>query len=213
MAPRATSWSTDLRQQLSTLPVPVTVKSGWRLPNLTLCHRRVLDFLEATGDYDFDRVGLIGGSFGGYYAVKMAIDEPRVKAVVSNCGLIHSVFESEADDLERRLESEYGGQARSFMRRVGQDPENPDLEELVETRRGFSLLRQGIVGGDKKTIKTPLLILNGGRDTLSPISDMKMLEAAAEDAEVWVFGLAGHCGGRYGALFGEDLVQWLVDRL
>ena len=176
-------------------------------------HRGVLDFLEATGDYDFDRVGLIGGSFGGYYAVKMAIDEPRVKAVVSNCGLIHEPFNAKPEDLQERLESEYGGQARSFLRRVGLDPAHPDLEKLTEIRRSFSLLHQGIVGSGKKTIKTPLLILNGGRDTLSPISDMKMLEAAAEDAEMWVFGLAGHCGGRYGALFSEDLVRWLVDHL
>ncbi|MEE2777538.1 MAG: hypothetical protein VYE73_12355 [Acidobacteriota bacterium] len=83
--------------------------------------------------------------------------------------------------------------------------------ELVA--RGFSLLHQGVVGSGEKTISTPLLILNGGRDTLSPIRDMKMLEAAAEDAEMWIFGLAGHCGGRYGALFSEDVIRWLVERL
>lgn len=46
----------------------------------------VLDWIETRGDLDSSRTGLYGISLGGYYALRAAASEPRLKAVVANAG-------------------------------------------------------------------------------------------------------------------------------
>src|SRR5437660_1575843 len=45
-----------------------------------------INYLERRNDVDARRVGVMGVSFGGYYAPRAAAYEPRIKAVISNCG-------------------------------------------------------------------------------------------------------------------------------
>src|SRR5262249_20103317 len=68
-------------------------------------HRRVFDFLEQSSRFDFTRVGMVGVSFGGHYAVRVAASEPRVKAVVNFCGPIRRAFSAPPEVLARLLAS------------------------------------------------------------------------------------------------------------
>jgi 2,6-dihydroxypseudooxynicotine hydrolase len=45
-----------------------------------------LDALESRDDLDLARVGAAGVSLGGYHVVRAAAFEPRIKAILSNCG-------------------------------------------------------------------------------------------------------------------------------
>lgn len=49
-------------------------------------HRVAVDFLQSLPDVDGDNLGVIGHSLGGHNSMFVAVFEPRLKAVVSNCG-------------------------------------------------------------------------------------------------------------------------------
>jgi dienelactone hydrolase len=49
-------------------------------------HMRALDVLESLPEVDADRIGCIGHSLGGYNTIFLSVQEPRVKAMVSNAG-------------------------------------------------------------------------------------------------------------------------------
>jgi dienelactone hydrolase len=47
---------------------------------------RAVDLLETLPEVDADRIGVIGHSLGGHNAMFTSLFEPRLKAIVSNCG-------------------------------------------------------------------------------------------------------------------------------
>jgi 2,6-dihydroxypseudooxynicotine hydrolase len=80
-----------LRRGLATLAIdgPGQGEAEYDLPIEPAYERQVaavLDWTETRPDLDADRVGLYGISLGGYYALRAAAHEPRLKAVVGNAG-------------------------------------------------------------------------------------------------------------------------------
>ena len=80
-----------LRRGLATLAVdgPGQGEAEYDLPIEPAYERAVgaiLDWIETRPDLDPDRIGLYGISLGGYYAVRAAAHEPRLKGVVGNAG-------------------------------------------------------------------------------------------------------------------------------
>jgi len=184
-------------------------------PDSHKLHMRVLDWFEKTEDYDFERVGLIGGSFGGYYAIQMAADEPRLKAVINHCGLVHSAFEIPPEALNDALKSRTGPLLRSAMRRLGFDPDNMDIEAFAEFARTdpLSLLKRNVVGPNAKPILTPLLTVNGGQDAVAPLDDMKLVNDVAVNGEMWVLGQAPHCAPSHMETIYPEMMNWLEEKL
>jgi pimeloyl-ACP methyl ester carboxylesterase len=176
----------------------------------------ILDHYQNDPRFDSSRVGVLGGSFGGYYAIQLAADgvEPRLKAVINHCGLVSALFENIPPEFVLRnfiLPTPDGDRPRSFMRRIGFDPDAFDYEDLVSVFGGFSLAARGVVGTGSPTLSVPILSVNGGRDSqLSPISDMESVQAAAAAGEMWVLGLAGHCAADYMPAARPDMVRWSV---
>jgi len=191
-------------------------------PDSHKLHKRILDFFEESGDYDYSRVGLIGGSFGGYYAVRMAAEDKRLKAAINHCGLVHSAFQVPLEEMPRVLHSPSGAMISSAVRRMGFDPEllsdpaklDPKTQsEFNSVAKSFSLIEQGVVGSGEKTIHIPLLIVNGTRDTVVSKSDIKLVEEAASNSETWLMGLAPHCAPNYMNSAHPDMMTWLVEKL
>ncbi|MFO0804075.1 MAG: DUF2920 family protein [Gemmataceae bacterium] len=77
---------------------------------------RAVDLLETLPEVDADRIGVIGHSLGGHNAIFTAFHDPRLKAVVSNCGF--TTFQK--DDMPSwtgptympRIKSEFGNDAK-----------------------------------------------------------------------------------------------------
>ncbi len=184
-------------------------------PDSHKLHKRILDWFEKSGEFDFSRVGLIGGSFGGYYAVQMAAEDKRLKAAINHCGLVHSAFELPTAGVQQRLQSGSGAMLRSAMRRMGFDPDNFDTEAFEERaeKDPFSLVRRGIVGTGEITIEIPLLTVNGGNDAVVSLEDMHMVNAAAAKGELWIMGRAPHCAGRQMDTIYPHMLDWLVEKL
>jgi dienelactone hydrolase len=90
---------------------------------------RAVDLLQTLPDVDRDRIGCIGHSLGGHNSIFTAAFDPRIKAVVSNCGFT-------------RFHKYYGGKLKGwasprYMPRIanvyGSDPDRVpfDFTEIV----------------------------------------------------------------------------------
>ena len=184
-------------------------------PDSHKLHMRIIDYFAETGNFNMQRLGLWGGSFGGYYAIRMAADDKRLKAVVNYCGLVHSAFQVPPDAMPAALKSRTGALLRSSLRRMGFDPDNLDVEEFRKFYQAqpFSLIDGGVVGTGRKTIHVPMLIVNGGRDDVVSQEDMKLVEAAASNSEMWILGTDPHCAPRYKNVALPQATGWLVEQL
>ncbi len=183
-------------------------------PDSHSLHKAILDHYEVDPRFDASRMGVLGGSFGGYYAIQLAQEgvEPRLKGVINHCGLVSSLFENTPPEFVFRnfvLPTPDGDRPRSFIRRIGLDPDAFDYDELVAVFSAFSLTARGVVGQSEATLTTPILTVNGGRDsTLSPIADMQLVQDSAAVGELWTLGLSGHCASDFMPVARPDMVRW-----
>src|SRR5262249_44985744 len=56
-----------------------TMKGIWN-------HMRCVDLLQSLAEVDPERIGVIGHSLGGHNSMFVAVFDPRIKCIVSNCG-------------------------------------------------------------------------------------------------------------------------------
>ena len=161
----------------------------------------VFDFIAARADLDEDRVGVIGGSTGGYWGAKVAhTHRERLRAAVNHGGPAHYAFTP--DWILKAQRGEYPFElaetlACAFGRSTG--------EEWLEYSPRLSLLDQGIL--DRPC--APLLCVNGINDSVFPIADVYLLleHGAPKWARVY---RGGHMGGGDAQAV---IVDWLRDRL
>lgn len=182
--------------------------TAWRLgADGGRLHRRVFDFLEQSGRFDFDRVSIIGVSFGGNYAVRVAASEPRVKAAVNFCGPIRRAFHMPPEVRARVAASPEGGTLRAVARASGLD-----LRDSAPFQEGFDLVKLGFVG-DGRRIDIPILSVNGTRDPFVPVEDLELVQRSAPNGELWLLGMGSHCAGEYSAIVWPQIVDWLQEKL
>lgn len=74
-----------------------------------------------------------------------------------------------------------------------------------------SLLATGKIGKGK-TIKTPLLVLNGTRDPGNPVADMLLTYESAVEGDLWLLGLGEHCAVEYYPVVMPHVAQWLLEK-
>jgi pimeloyl-ACP methyl ester carboxylesterase len=127
----------------------------------------VFDWIEQRPDLDGTRVGIIGGSTGGYWASKLAhTHRERLRAAVNWGGCAHYAFTLEW--IERAQHGEYAFElAETLACAFGRST----FEEWVEYAPRLSLLDQDVL--DRPC--APLLLVNGVHDTVFPIADMYLL--------------------------------------
>jgi hypothetical protein len=127
----------------------------------------VFDWIATRPDLDASRVGIIGGSTGGYWAAKLAhTHRERLRAAVNWGGCAHYAFTPEW--IEQAQHGEYALElAETLACAFGRST----FEEWVDYAPRLSLLDQGIL--DRPC--APLLLINGVHDTIFPIRDMYLL--------------------------------------
>jgi len=127
----------------------------------------VFDWIASRPDLDASRVGIIGGSTGGYWAAKLAhTHSDRLRAAVNWGGCAHHAFTPEW--IEQAQHGEYALElAETLACAFGRST----FEEWVDYAPKLSLLDQGIL--DQPC--APLLLVNGVNDTIFPIADMYLL--------------------------------------
>ena len=161
----------------------------------------IFDYIGSRPDLDADRVGIHGGSTGGYWATKVAHTHAgRLRAAVNQGGPAHFAFR--ADWIAKAQRGEYPFElaetlACAFDRSSG--------EEWIEYAPKLSLLTQGIL--EKPC--APLLCVNGVNDSVFPIADMHLLLEYGRPKAVRFYP-GGHMGGGNAQAV---IIEWLKEKL
>ena len=154
----------------------------------------VIDWLQARDDVDAGRTGLYGVSLGGYYAVRSAAFEPRIRAAIELAGT-YSLAESWANrsPISRA----------AFRKRSGAATD----EEAAVNARGIDMTGLG------ERIRCPLLILHGKRDPIAPYSGAERLAREAPTSQLAIFEDGNH--GMTNRVFESRslMADWMAERL
>ncbi|MGZ8231788.1 MAG: alpha/beta hydrolase family protein [Burkholderiales bacterium] len=174
----------------------------------------MIDYLLTRQDIDATRLGVWGGSYGAYWAAKLAHTEAkRLKGAVFHGGNAHYGFQPEwmrPALTERATAAIFGPiglfQSRSRAMGVG------SLEEFLEVAPALSLKTQGLL--DRPC--APLLCVNGKLDDQAPVDDIYLLLEHGNPKEVRIYPNGVHMG-RGGGTTDEEIwsliVNWLKSRV
>ena len=163
----------------------------------------VIDYLEKRPDVDPGRIGIMGRSFGGYWAAKMAhVEAQRLRASVVWGGGVHYFFQQdwlrESTNAESYLMDHDVARCRLFG--------VTSLDELMKPWGALSLKDQGWL--DKPSC--PMLIVNGKKDLQTPIDDLYILLEHGTPKSARVFP-GGHMGQTPQTF--PTIVNWLKNEL
>jgi acetyl esterase/lipase len=161
----------------------------------------VLDWLEAS-DLDASRVAVVGMSFGGYWAMKLAhTRRDRLAAAVNWGGGVHITFQPQWQEKSRNAASYLMDLMAARARIFG----GSTFEDYVACCPGLSLLDQGVLD----LPSAPLLLVNG-TDDLQNSSDDTYLSLRYGDPKTVRMFPGGHMGT--GPVM-PAIVTWLAARL
>ena len=160
----------------------------------------VIDYLEKRPDVDSQRIGIMGRSFGGYWAAKMAfVEAKRLRASVVWGGGVHYFFQAR---LAARVHqcgklsdgSRFGALQYLRCQRIWMSSSKiwPSL----------SLKTQGWL----EKPSCPMLIVNGKEDLQTPIEDLHILLEYGTPKSARVFP-GGHMGQTPETL--PTVIRWL----
>lgn len=146
----------------------------------------VFNWVRSRADLDSDRIGGWGGSFGGYWATKLAhTHRDQFRAVVSQGGGAHLVFTPEQVDRSQQGGIPWG-QSETRANSFGLQTH----EEWREYAPALSLLDQGILHQPC----TALLCVNGVQDPITPIEDYYLVLSHGQPKEARFVANGGHMG-------------------
>jgi esterase/lipase len=173
-----------------------------------------IDHLQTRRDIDGARIAVMGGSFGGYWAAKVAhVEAKRLRGAVNWGAGVHLTFQEEwlRPALTEKASQYLMGpasllDARSYVFGA------KTLEEVLRIAPSLSLVAQGII--DQPS--APLLCINGKEDDQHPVQDIYLLLEHGTPKDVRIIAGAGHMGRKPGQKNDEvqDIVtRWLKQRL
>jgi len=163
----------------------------------------VIDYLQKRPDVDPQRIGILGRSFGGYWAAKMAYVEPeRLRASVVWGGGVHYFFQEDWLRESTNADSYLMDHDIARCRLFGVS----NLDELVKPWAVLSLKEQGWL--DKPSC--PMLIVNGKNDLQTPIGDLYLLLEYGSPKSARVFP-GGHMGQTPQTF--PTIINWLKNEL
>lgn len=157
----------------------------------------VIDWLEQRPELDGTRIGVIGRSLGGFYALHTAAHEPRIKACVA-WGVLFDL--SYYDTM--------GEPSRSGFAYVA-DYDDPDaatryLKETLD------------LSGQAERVRCPVYALHGAKDRLIPATQVERLRRALaehRDVEFDIPEDGDHCCHNLYHVVRPRMADWLAERL
>jgi esterase FrsA len=173
-----------------------------------------LDYLPTRNDIDGGKVGVWGGSFGGYWAARLAFTAAdRIKGAVFHGGNVHYGFQKEwLIPAFTTGGATYLFGAQSLLDARGRAMGVKTVDEFLEAVAPLSLKTMGLL--DKPS--APLLGVNGKLDDQAPVSDIYLLMEHGNPKSARVYPEGHHMGrtpGQDPHEIAETIVAWLKDQI
>ena len=183
-------------------------------PNAERTFSAFIDHLLQRSDVDGKRIGVWGGSYGGYWAAKLAfVEAKRIKGAVLHGGNVHYGFQEKwlVPALTQTASTYLFGPASLFEAR-SQAMGVKTLDEFLKAAPKLSLKDKGLL--DKPS--APLLGVNGKKDDQAPVEDIYLLMEYGNPKEARIYPEGGNMGrtpGMDSAEITKMIVDWLKLRL
>jgi 2,6-dihydroxypseudooxynicotine hydrolase len=157
--------------------------------------RYAIDYLEQRADVNAQRVGIMGVSLGGYFSMRAAACEPRVKAAICLAG---------AYNLAQHFDRYPLLTQEAFIYRL-----KAANETIARTKlQSFDL--QNVI----QRITNPILVIMGRRDRLFPPEDSeKIVAEAGGSAELWMFEDGNHVCNNIPYKYRPQQADWMRGKL
>jgi esterase FrsA len=173
-----------------------------------------LEHLPQRADVDGTRVAVWGGSFGAYWAARLAYAVAgRIKGAVFHGGNVHYGFQKEwLIPAFTTGGATYLFGAQSLLEARGRAMGTKTLEEFLEIAPRFSLLTMGLI--DKPS--APILGVNGKLDDQAPVDDIYLLMEHGSPKSARIYPNGHHMGrtpGEPAEHITATIVQWLGTQL
>jgi 2,6-dihydroxypseudooxynicotine hydrolase len=156
----------------------------------------VVDHLEAAAGIDSGRIGVLGRSLGGYYSVRSAASDPRLRACVA-WGACFDLSDFDAMPPHTR---------DGFVYVTGIEDRDAAREHL---ERSIDL---SDVAGD---VRSPTYVLHGYHDVIFSMDQVAKLREQVTNAplEIDVEEDGDHCCHNMGAIVRPRMVDWMARAL
>ncbi|HZM43957.1 MAG TPA: alpha/beta fold hydrolase [Burkholderiales bacterium] len=183
-------------------------------PRAERTYSAAIDYLLSRTNIDGSRIGVWGGSFGGYWAARLAYKEAkRVKAAVFHGSNVHYGFQREwlTPALTKTASTYLFGPASLFEARSSAMGVKT-LEEFLEAAPKLSLKDMGLLDQPSAAI----LGVNGKLDDQAPVQDIYLLMEHGSPKEARIYPEGGHMGrtpGRDASEITETICAWLKSRI
>ena len=173
-----------------------------------------LDYLRARGDIDGRKVAVWGGSFGAYWAARLAFTAAdRIKGAVFHGGNVHYGFQKEwLVPAFTTGGATYLFGAQSLLDARGRAMGVKTVDEFLEAVAPLSLKTMGLLGKPS----APLLGVNGKLDDQAPVDDIYLLLEHGNPKSARIYPEGHHMGRTPGQPADEIatmIVAWLKDQL
>jgi esterase FrsA len=173
-----------------------------------------LDHLGSRNDVDGSRVGIWGGSFGAYWAARLAyVEAKRIKGAVFQGGNVHYGFQREwLVPAFTTGGATYLFGAASLLEARSQAMGTKTMEEFLDAVPKLSLKELGLI--DQPS--APILGVNGKLDDQAPVQDIYFLLEHGTPKEARIYPNGHHMGRTPGQPEEEIFVtitNWLKDKL
>ena len=169
------------------------------------------EYVDSRPDVDSDRVAVMGYSFGGYYAPRVAAFEKRYVACVA-FGAMHWNMVEWVEKIRHNVTTDPKRSSTSHFQ-VPWVFGARDLDHAIEMAANFNL------NGIAEKIECPVLVAHGIDDRIVPLEDAENLIAAigSEDKTLLVFtpemGGAEHVQVDNRQVGVDLIADWLADRI
>jgi esterase FrsA len=176
----------------------------WYTSDAERFYSAVIDYIAKREDLDGERLAILGRSYGGYWAAKMAfVENKRLRAAVQWGGPVHYTFQEPwiRHLLEEKLYLWSLVDSMIYAHHV------KNLSELLTQAPALSLKTQGWL--EKPC--APLLVVNGEKDPWITIQDAYLLLQTGQPKAARFYSEGGHMGGDPGT--GKLVMKWLVSQL
>ena len=155
----------------------------------------VVDHLERLPGLDATRFGVLGRSLGGFYAIRSAAADDRLRACVA-WGFFYDMSDFESMPAHTQ---------RGFVYVTGLDGEE-----------GVAYLREALnLGTAAAGLRTRTLLLNGAHDPIFPPRQMRLAQEALAGAptEIVIEPEGDHCCHNMGQIVRPRMADWLANEL